>query len=137
MIYPRRLMDLFPTEVGKEEQVDARTLHAFLEVKGDFKSWIQACIIEFGYQEGEDYRITKEKVQQETEESEIEYELSLEMAQNLAIVQTNEIGKMVRNYLIDCEQAYIDSDPKLLGGYSHILRMAADRFRNSNDDSIS
>ena len=136
MIYPRRLNDLFPTEVRKEEQVDARALHTFLEVRGGFNSWIQTRINELGYQEGEDYRITKENVQ-EIEESEIEYALSLEMAQNLAIVQNTEIGKMVRNYLIDREQAYIDSDPKLLGGYSHILRMATGRFRKSNDDSIS
>lgn len=91
--------------------VDARTLHRVLEVKRDFATWIKARITKYGFVEGEDYEkssmITDSPIR--GSQTAIEYRLSVNMGKELAMVENNERGKLVRRYFIECERRLMET----------------------------
>ena len=91
------------TDAQGASVVSARELHAFLEVKTKFASWIDRRIKEFGFTEGSDY-ITFSQNWENGGRS-IEYVLTLDMAKELSMVERNERGKQARQYFIDAEKA--------------------------------
>ncbi len=85
--------------------VDARKLHAFLEVGRDFSNWIKGRIQEFEFAENEDYLLAKigEQVPTGTKWR-IDYFLTLDMAKELAMVERTPRGRQARRYFIECER---------------------------------
>lgn len=96
------------------QTVDARKLHAFLKVKTLFKDWIVRRIEEYEFVENEDYilllkneRLENQsltKAQRENLNITKDYDLTLDMAKELAMVERNETGRVVRRYFIECEK---------------------------------
>lgn len=97
------LITLTPAFVnGAEIQtVDARELHAFLEVKSEFRNWIKNRINDFGFVENQDFCIAG-KILPGGQTSK-EYYVSLDMAKELSMVERSEKGKQARQYFIRCE----------------------------------
>jgi phage anti-repressor protein len=91
--------------------VDARALHCALEVKRDFSTWIKARVTKYGFVEGEDYEkssmITDSPIR--GSQAAIEYRLSVNMGKELAMVENNERGRMVRRYFIECERRLMEN----------------------------
>ena len=86
------------------QYVNARDLHASLGVGRDFSTWIKERIEKYGFIEGKDF---SPKLGESTGgRPTIEYDLSLSMAKELAIVENNEKGRQIRHYLIKVEQAW-------------------------------
>jgi phage anti-repressor protein len=88
---------------------DARTLHAFMQVRRDFTTWIKARIQKYGFAAGEDYiTIDSPKLGNQTgrggDRRSTEYHLTLDMAKELAMVENNEQGRAARKYFIACER---------------------------------
>ena len=84
---------------------DARTLHAFMQVRRDFTTWIKARIHKFGFIAGEDYLLTKSGEQRPSGTKYVhDYHLTLDMAKELAMVENNEQGRSARRYFIECER---------------------------------
>lgn len=101
---PKELIQLTPASIGDEKQqtVNARELHAFLEVKTRFNDWIERRISDFGFVEGVDFvALTQKRVSGGTQ---TDYFLSLSMAKELAMVERNAKGKEARLYFINCEK---------------------------------
>lgn len=96
------------------ETISARELHAFIESKQDFSTWIKARIEDYGFAEGTDYlRVTNTAPQKNGAKksdtydnwtTRIEYYLTLDMAKELAMVERNDKGKEARRYFIECER---------------------------------
>lgn len=87
---------------GQEIQtVNARELHAFLESKQDFSTWVKGRIDQYGFTEGEDFTLHK-FVERGT--TKIDYHISVDMAKELAMVERNDRGKQARQYFIECER---------------------------------
>jgi len=93
--------------------VNARDLHAYLEVGRDFSSWIKDRIATFGFAEHKDFE-TSEILRSPNSGSTLarpqvakEYLLSLDMAKELCMVERNEKGKQARTYFIDCEKKLV------------------------------
>ncbi|WP_338874926.1 antA/AntB antirepressor family protein [Spirosoma sp. SC4-14] len=91
--------------------VSARELHAFLEVRTKFASWIERRINEFGFVEGQDYSsLTTLEVFPKNGKNplggrpELDYALTLDMAKELSMVERNAKGKQARQYFIDAEK---------------------------------
>ncbi|MFC4624233.1 antA/AntB antirepressor family protein [Daeguia caeni] len=105
------------------QTVNARELHAFLEVSTRFNDWITARIRDFGFAENQDFvTFTENPVKGRPSK---EYALSLDMAKELSMVERNEKGKQARQYFIECErrakQAAVDpvavlNDPAAMRG---------------------
>lgn len=99
------------------QTVDARELHAFLEVGRDFTTWIKSRIETYDFERGRDYETfedlsspnpgsAKSRPQRTTE-----YALTLDMAKELGMVENNERGRAVRRYFIECERRAQTADP--------------------------
>lgn len=91
-------------EEGKPS-VNARDLHAFLEVGKDFSTWIKDRIETFGFIEGEDYSpISGNRSDGLPGKARIDYLLTLDMAKELSMVERTPRGKQARQYFIECEK---------------------------------
>ena len=106
---PKELIPLTPASIGDEKQqtVNARELHAFLEVKTAFRDWIRRRIGDFEFCEGVDYAKIEDKSSRSNlsgGQERIDYFLSLSMAKELAMVERNAKGKEARLYFINCEK---------------------------------
>jgi len=106
--------------IGEEEvtAVDARELHAFLEVGKVFAAWIQERIEQYGFKENLDYEVFSKSGKNPTGgRPSKEYYVSIDMAKELAMVERNEKGKQARQYFIECEKiakkAAIGNAPKI------------------------
>ncbi|WP_375661038.1 antA/AntB antirepressor family protein [Bartonella sp. CL71SXKL] len=84
-----------------QETVKARDLHAFLEIKSEFRNWIKNRVKECKFQENINfitavnfYRGGKVK----------EYHITLDMAKHLSMIERNDKGHEARQYFIKCER---------------------------------
>ena len=103
--------------IGTEQMptVNARDLHAFLEVRWDFTTWIKRRIAKYGFVEGEDYEVFHKFVENPQGDRggrpTDEYQLTIDMAKELAMVENNERGRQARRYFIECERRLHSSEP--------------------------
>jgi phage anti-repressor protein len=89
------------------DTVNARELHTFLEIGRDFSNWIKARIVQYGFEEGEDFILIRQNGRTKNQGGDrrsINYFITLDMAKELAMVERNEKGKQARRYFIDCEK---------------------------------
>ena len=94
-------------EINNEtvDTVNARELHAFLESKQDFSTWIKNRIEKYEFVENSDYTLLHKKMEQVSGAKYlIEYYITLDMAKELAMVERNEKGRQARRYFIECEK---------------------------------
>lgn len=82
--------------------VDARELHAFLEVGKRFTTWVQDRIQKYGFIEGQDF--LPELGKSIGGRPSTEYHLTLDMAKELAMVENNEKGREARRFFIEAEK---------------------------------
>ena len=105
-----------------QQTVNARELHAFLESKQDFSTWIKNRIEKYGFVENQDFITTPQKYGTANggHATRKEYHITINMAKELAMVERNNKGKQARQYFIECEkqlqtnQAQLPTDPFLL-----------------------
>lgn len=94
---------------GLVPTVDARELHAFLEVGKDFTTWMRDRVAQYGFSEGQDFAVfDSPKLGNQTgrggdRRSKV-YALTLDMAKELAMVERNWRGRQARKYFIECER---------------------------------
>lgn len=111
----RELVKITPTTINNQEinTVNARELHAFLEVETRFNDWIERRIKEYGFVENQDFTtLTQNRVNGGRLK---EYHATLDMAKELSMVERNEKGKQARQYFLDCERkAKAKNDPSVM-----------------------
>jgi anti-repressor protein len=99
-----QLIKVDSTTIGTEvkQTVNARDLHAFLEVGKDFSNWVKDRIESFGFVENQDFIVFAEPG--EKGRPRIDYALTLDMAKELSMVERTDKGKQARQYFIECER---------------------------------
>ena len=90
--------------------VSARDLHDALEVKTAFKDWFPR-MCEYGFSENVDFnQLKNEQVRLEgkrqVKREIMDYQLSIDMAKEICMIQRTDKGKQVRKYFIDLEKAW-------------------------------
>lgn len=98
--------------------VSARDLHEFLEVATDYRHWFPR-MCEYGFTESIDYTpviFDHPKNGQPTKD----YQLTIEMAKEICMLQRNEKGRQARQYFINLEKAW--NTPEMI--MSRALKMA-------------
>lgn len=113
---------------GREIQtVSAKQLHAYLGVRRDFANWIKGRIDEYGFVQNRDYIVFDSpnlvnqsiknnqsyKVKRGGDRRSKDYLLSIGMAKELAMVERNEQGRIIRKYFIQCEEQLKQVAPTL------------------------
>lgn len=100
---------------------DARKLHAGLKVGRDFSTWISGRIKTLGFTSGVDYETYEDlsspvlgnpKSRAQTTK---EYRLTLDAAKHIAMVEKNEVGRLVRSYFI-----WVENNARALASGSHL-----------------
>ena len=115
--------------------VSARDLHEKVGSTERFTNWFERQL-QFGFEEGSDYsnplkvlRVQKEgnrKVKREVED----YELTVDMAKQICMVQKNERAKKIRQGLIDLEKAW--NTPEQI--MARALKMADQKIHSLQTD---
>lgn len=120
------LVPTFTATIGGVEQlcVDARTLHAHLKNGDRFAGWINARIQKYAFEQGKDYELVSANSETKTDDegfSEItekpskggrpskDFRISLDMAKELSMVESNEQGRAARRYFINMERIAIQA----------------------------
>ncbi|PIT68076.1 antA/AntB antirepressor family protein [Bartonella tribocorum] len=116
------------------QTVNTRELHAFLESKQDFSTWIKKRIMTYAFLDRKDF-IRFHKKMEANNAIAVEYYLTLDMAKELAMVERNKKGKQAREYFLECERRakqavtpQIDySSPKAMIGFLNYLQGQIDQ----------
>lgn len=129
------LIKIQPQNIGGQtiETVNARELHAFLESRQDFSTWIKNRIEQYSFAEGVDYLVHKFVDNPLGGRPVIDYHVSIDMAKELAMVERNEKGRQARQYFIECERrlkqqqptaslSHVETDLRAIGVVADILR---------------
>lgn len=105
----QNLIPVFTGAIGGQpaQLVNARDLHAFLQVGRDFTNWVKARLEKYGFVENSDYLLAKigEKLPSGLKHI-TDYHLTLDTAKELAMVENNEQGRAARRYFIDIERRH-------------------------------
>lgn len=100
----KELIKVDQKEIGADvvSAVSARELHAFLEIKTEFKDWASRRIKEYGFIEGRDFCsfLSESSGGRPSKE----YAITLDMAKELAMVEKTDKGREARKYFIECEK---------------------------------
>ena len=93
-------------KINSNNTVSARELHEFLKIETRFDIWFNR-MKEYGFVEKVDYEkiVSKVHVQKRTRTYEqVDYEITLDMAKEISMIQRSEKGKQARTYFINCEK---------------------------------
>lgn len=90
-------------KINPENKVDGRSLHEFLQIETPFKKWIDR-MLEYGFVEGVDFWTKMSETLPQGGRPATEYELTIDMAKEISMIQRNERGKQARLYFIECEK---------------------------------
>lgn len=103
-------MELIKIETSESGQhvVSGRELHKFLEVRTEYRHWFPR-MVEYGFREGIDYnpvifdRLEKTGFDDKGTPKQ-EHLITIQMAQEIAMIQRTEKGKQARQYFIEAEK---------------------------------
>ena len=118
------LIKLTKNEQGIET-VNARELHAFLEVKTRFNDWIANRISEFGFSENKDFVSLTENLVSGGKQN--VFHISIDMAKELSMLERNDKGKQARLYFIECER--IAKSKQVPQSFAEALQLAANQAK--------
>lgn len=115
----------------------ARDLHEFLEVGTQFKDWFPR-MCEYGFTENSDFNPLKiEHVRlegkREVKREIQDYQLTIEMAKEIAMIQRNEKGKLARKYFIQLEADW-NSPQKVMARALQMSQKELDTLRIENEE---
>lgn len=100
-----------------EPTVSARDLHEKLNIGTPFKKWIDR-MCEYGFEEGKDFF---PKLEESTGgRPSKEFEIQIDMAKQICMIQRSPEGKQIRQYFIDLEKAW--NTPEQI--FARALKMA-------------
>jgi phage anti-repressor protein len=109
--------------------VNARDLHAALESKQDFSSWMKIQIERARLAENRDFVLLTKKGEQTGRggHNRVEYHLTLDAGKHVAMMSGTDKGFEVRDYFIECERKAkaVTSSPALPTTFAESLRMLA------------
>ena len=114
------------------ETVNARELHAFLEVKTRFNDWIANRISEFGFSENKDFVSLTENLVSGGKQN--VFHISIDMAKELSMLERNDKGKQARLYFIECER--IAKSKQVPQSFAEALQLAANQAKQLEEQAL-
>ena len=85
--------------------VSARDLHEGLKINTRFNDWFPR-MVEYGFTEGKDFYSKMSKTSENGGRPSIDYDITVDMAKQICMIQRSEAGKRYRQYFIDLEKAW-------------------------------
>lgn len=118
---------------AEQPTVSARDLHEALEINTRFNDWFSR-MAEYGFENGVDFNLLKnEKVRlegnREVKRDIMDYQISVDMAKQICMIQRSEKGKQYRQYFIDLEKAW--NTPEQI--FARALKMADQKIEKPKE----
>ena len=106
-VIENEIVPVYETEKGIKV-VNGRELHAVLESKQDFSTWVKRRLAECDAEENEDFDTAPQiyGTANGGHSTRNEYLIKLDTAKEMAMLERNEEGKQVRKYFIAVEKKY-------------------------------
>mgnify|MGYP003296432577 CR=1 FL=1 len=104
-------MNELTTITNEEQRVSARALHEQLNIATRFNDWFPR-MCEYGFEEGKDFYSKMSKTSELGGRPAFDYEITMDMAKQICMIQRSPEGKKLRQYLIDLEKAW--NTPELI-----------------------
>lgn len=116
---------------GEQPTVSARDLHEGLEVKSNFTTWFDR-MCEYGFTEN-DYKKCFPKMESGLNggQNMVDYQISVDMAKQICMIQRSEKGKQYRQYFIDLEKAW--NTPEQI--FARALKMADQKIEKMKESN--
>ena len=111
------------------QMVSARELHEKLNIGTRFNDWFPR-MTEYGFIEGADFYSKMSKTENGGRPS-TDYEISVDMAKQICMIQRTPEGKAVRQYLIDIEKAW-NSPDQVMARALKIANQTIDSLKDAN-----
>lgn len=135
------LIPTFNGIIAEQEQllVNARELHAFLEIGRNFADWIKSRIFDYDFVENQDYVCVSQNCETQRKDGQkgvtvrTDYHITLDMAKELSMVERNAKGKQARQYFIACEKALIGDVGQLHALTAQNQALKAELLKANND----
>lgn len=101
------IVPVYQTEKGIKV-VNGRELHAVLESKQDFSTWVKRRLLECDAEANKDFDTAPQiyGTANNGYATRLEYIIKLDTAKEMAMLERNEKGKQVRRYFIEVEKRY-------------------------------
>lgn len=110
-VIENELVPIYVTDKG-EKVVYGTELHAVLEVKSNYRDWIKNRLSDCEAIENEDYQSFAKNLAKGGRPSN-EHIIKLDTAKEMAMLERNEKGKLVRRYFIQVEKKYKEKKNEL------------------------
>lgn len=111
--------------------LSARELHSFLELTERFGNWFER-MKQYGFIENQDY-IGRKTFNTLAHQELQDYEISLDMAKEIAMIQRNEKGRRARQYFIEVEKKW-NSPEYVMNRALEISRQQVERLMLENKE---
>lgn len=112
------------------QTVSARDLHEQLKIGTRFNDWFPR-MTEYKFSEGNDFYSKMSKTSESGGRPQTDYEISVDMAKQICMIQRTPEGKEIRQYLIDLEKAW-NTPEQVMARALKIADRRIEELKNSN-----
>lgn len=123
--------DLIKVSYDTEQPtVSARDLHEGLEISTRFNDWFPR-MTEYGFSEGKDFYSKMSKTSQTGGRPSVDYEITVDMAKQICMIQRSEKGRQYRQYFLDLEKAW-NTPEQIMARALKMANHTIDSLKNQN-----
>lgn len=90
---------------GEQPTVSARALHTGLGIRSNFTTWFER-MKEYGFSEGKEFFPKLGETSEQGGRPQTDFQISVDMAKQICMIQRSPEGKQIRQYFIDLEKAW-------------------------------
>lgn len=112
------------------QTVSARELHEHLKIGTKFTTWFER-MKEYGFSEGNEFFPKMGETSESGGRPQTDYEISVDMAKQICMIQRTPEGKAIRQYLIDLEKAW-NTPEQVMARALKIADRQIEELKNSN-----
>ena len=116
----------------EQPTVLARELHEGLEINTRFNDWFSR-MTEYGFENGKDFYSKMSKTSEAGGRPAVDYQISIDMAKQICMIQRNEKGRQYRQYFLDLEKAW--NTPEQI--FARALKMADQQIEKLKANNAS
>ena len=126
---------LIPINYDMEQPtVSASDLHSGLAINTRFNDWFSR-MTEYGFESGKDFYSKMSKTSETGGRPAVDYQISVDMAKQICMIQRSEKGKQYRQYFIDLEKAW-NTPEQVMARALKLADRTIDTLKEENTDSV-